>query len=96
VPFAPSGDAGWLVMNQAWHPDWQAFQGGKPLKNRRAFLAFQAVKTDGKQGVEFRFQQPWWYNICAEIGVLSWMLAVFLGVFSKWLQIMMRKRGVLA
>jgi len=85
VSFAPAGAAGWLVMNQAWHPDWHASQNGKPLKNRRALLAFQAVKTDGKQGVEFHFQQPWWYDVCAGIGVLSWVLAILLIVFSKWL-----------
>lgn len=83
VLFAPAGASGWLVMNQAWHPDWRAFQGGKPLKNRRAFLAFQAVKTDGKQGVEFRFRQPWWYNVCAGIGILSWVAAIGLILFSK-------------
>jgi hypothetical protein len=82
VLFAPTGDAGWLVMNQAWHPDWQAFQGGKPLKNRRAFLAFQAVKTDGKQGVEFRFQQPWWYDVCARIGLASWAAVLGLTLLS--------------
>ena len=83
VLFAPASAAGWLVMNQAWHPDWRAFQGGKVLKNRRAFLAFQAVKTDGKQGVEFRFQQPWWYNVCAGIGIVSWVAAVGLILFSR-------------
>lgn len=92
VPFAPSGDAGWLVMNQAWHPDWQAFQGGKPLKNRRAFLAFQAVKTDGKQGVEFRFQQPWWYNICVGTGLASWAAALGLALLSG-VGLVIRKAG---
>ena len=85
VSFAPAGAAGWLVMNQAWHPDWHAFQKGKPLGNRRAFLAFQAVKTDGKPRIDFRFQQPWWYDLCAGIGVLSWVFAVLLIVFSRWL-----------
>ncbi|MFA7343908.1 MAG: hypothetical protein WC003_06365 [Terrimicrobiaceae bacterium] len=82
VSFEPAGAAGWLVMNQAWHPDWRAFQGDKPLKNRRAFLAFQAVKTDGKQGVEFRFQQPWWYDVCAWVGIFSWVVAGGLILFS--------------
>ena len=85
VPFAAAGASAWLVMNQAWHPDWQAFQAGKPLKSRRAFLAFQAVKTDGKNGVEFRFQQPWWYAVCVGIGMVSWAVAILLVVFSKWL-----------
>ena len=85
VSFAPTGAAGWLVMNQAWHPDWHAFQGGKPAKNRRAFLSFHAVKTDGEKGIEFRFQPPWWYPVCAGIGILSWVLAILLIVFSRWI-----------
>ncbi|MFZ4776545.1 MAG: hypothetical protein ACOYM3_14330 [Terrimicrobiaceae bacterium] len=76
VSFAPAGNSGWLVMNQAWHPDWKAFQGEKESRIHRAFLAFSAVKTDGKQPVEFRFQQPWWYNFCAGLGVLSWVVAL--------------------
>jgi len=83
VAFAPSGGAGWLVMNQAWHPDWRASQGGKPLQIRRAFVAFSAVQTDGISGVEFRFEQPWWYNLCAGIGLLSWVFAVGLVLFSR-------------
>ena len=83
VRFAPAGAAGWLVMNQAWHPDWRAFQGHKTLKDHRAFLAFQAVKTDGKHSVEFRFQQPWWYNVCAAIGIASWVAAIGLILFSR-------------
>lgn len=76
IKFAPAKSPGWLVMNQAWHPDWRAFQGGKPVKSHRAFLAFQAVKTDGKQGIEFRFQQPWWYHVCAVIGIVSWLASL--------------------
>jgi len=82
--FAPAGRPGWLVMNQAWHPDWRAYgEGGRPLKIHRAFLAFSAVRTEGKSGVEFRFQQPWWYNVCAGTGVLSWVAAIGLILVSK-------------
>ena len=35
-----------------------------------------------KKGVEFRFQQPWWYNICAGIGIASWVVAIGLILFS--------------
>ncbi|MEI6279994.1 MAG: hypothetical protein WCQ16_11535, partial [Verrucomicrobiae bacterium] len=84
LAFAPTGRPGWLVMNQAWHPDWRAYGGtGGPLKIHRAFLAFSAVQTDGKSGVEFRFQQPWWYNVCAGIGLLSWAAAIGLLLLSR-------------
>ncbi len=83
--FAPTGEPGWLVMNQAWHPDWKAYQMGTAVKVHRAFLAFSAVRTDGKNPVEFRFEAPGWYGLCAGLGVLSWTLAFLLVLFSKWL-----------
>lgn len=90
APFAATGSAGWLVMTQAWHPDWKAFQDGKSLEIHRAFLAFPSVKTDGKQGVEFRFQQPWWYNLCAGIGIFSWVSGAFYLLVSRWLPLPFR------
>lgn len=86
VVFKPTGSPGWLVMNQAWHPDWRAYgPDGVSLKIHRAFLAFSAVKTDGKFGVNFRFEQPWWYNFCAGMGILSWVVALSLMLFFQWL-----------
>ncbi len=85
VLFAASGSPGWLVMNQAWHPDWKAFQGGKQKRIHRAFLAFSAVKTDGTQPVEFRFQPPWWYSFCAGTALLAWTAAILSLLFSRWI-----------
>lgn len=77
VFFGTPGSRGWLVMNQAWHPDWTAADDlGHPLPVRKAFLAFNAVKTDGKSGVTFRFQQPWWYNLCGGITIIAWLAAL--------------------
>ena len=74
--FAASEHPGWLVMNQAWHPDWVAIQDGKIEKPQRAFLAFPAVQTDGTHEVTFEFRQPWWYNVCIYIGCASWLMAL--------------------
>ncbi len=91
VAFGPAGSPGWLVMNQAWHPDWRAYgAGGAALTVRRAFLAFSAVKTDGVSGVEFRFEQPWWYDLCAGVGILSWVGAFSLVLFSRWFPVCLR------
>ena len=73
--FEPAGQAGWVIFNQAWHPDWVAFVNGKMKKPRRAFLAFSAVRTDGNQEVRFKFQPPWWYNLCLYIGFAAWIAA---------------------
>ncbi len=81
VEFVPTGQAGWLVFNEAWHPDWRAFAEGKPMELRRAMLAFSAVRTDGAAGVVFEFLQPWWYGWCAWAAVAGWAAALgFLAV----------------
>jgi hypothetical protein len=70
--FAPTGEPGWLVFNEAWHPDWTAREGGKSLAVTKGLLAFSAVKTDGKTPVVFEFRPPWWYDWCAWTGVCAW------------------------
>ena len=74
--FSPSGQPGWLVFNQAWHPDWVAIQDGKTEKPQRAFLSFSAVQTDGTHEVTFEFREPWWYNVCAWTGIIAWFTAL--------------------
>jgi hypothetical protein len=73
--FAAPGEVGWLVFNEAWHPDWRAFAGGVELPVEKALLAFSAVRTDGKSPVVFEFRAPWWYDACAWIAVLGWAAA---------------------
>jgi len=81
VEFAPAGGEGWLVSNEAWHPDWRAFQGGRELEIHKAMLAFSAVRTDGGGGVVFEFREPWWYGFCAWAAVCGWVGALgFLAV----------------
>jgi hypothetical protein len=70
--FVPTGEPGWLVFNEACHPDWTASEGGKSLAVTKGLLAFSAVKTEGKSPVVFEFRPPWWYDWCAWTGVCSW------------------------
>ncbi len=70
--FQASGEPGWLVFNEAWHPDWTAHEGGKKLEVSRGLLAFSAVRTDGKSPVVFEFRPPWWYDCCAWLAVAGW------------------------
>ncbi len=74
--FEPPGEAGWLVFNEAWHPDWRAFSDGAQIPVSKAMLAFSAVGTDGKKSVVFEFRPPWWYDWCAWAGVAGWMGAL--------------------
>ena len=70
--FEPAGQPGWLVFNEAWHPDWRAFENGKQVPVQRALLAFSAVHTEGKSSVAFEFQQPRWYNPCIWATITAW------------------------
>jgi hypothetical protein len=83
VSFDPTGHAGWLVFNEAWHPDWRALEDGIEIPVRQALLGFSAVKTSGEAGVVFEFRQPWWYNYCAWTAVISWAGAVVFLVFFR-------------
>jgi len=71
--FEPTGESGWLIFNEAWHPDWTAREGTNERKIHRAMLAFSAVQTTGQAGVTFEFQQPWWYNLCAWTSLAGWV-----------------------
>lgn len=81
VEFEPTGESGWLIFNEAWHPDWTAREGIEERKIHRAMLAFSAVQTTGQAGVTFEFRQPRWYNLCAWISLAGWALALGLCFF---------------
>lgn len=74
--FGPAGESGWLIFNEAWHPDWTAREGAEERKVHRAMLAFSCVQTTGETGVTFVFRQPWWYNICIWASLVGWLAAV--------------------
>lgn len=76
VEFEPTGESGWLVFNEAWHPDWTAREGAEACEVHRALLAFSAVKTSGKERIVFEFRAPWWYGVCVWISLAGWALAV--------------------
>lgn len=82
VAFAQNPSDGWLIFNEAWHPDWRASAGGEALPIRRAFLAFSAVRNPAGKSVVFEFSPPWWYPACAVIGILSWAAIALLLVVS--------------
>ncbi len=82
VTLAATGSPGWVVLNQAWHPDWRAFNGLQPAEIRRAFVAFPAVRALGREPVTFLFVQPWWYAVCAMLTVSGWIACLLLGLLA--------------
>ncbi len=74
--FEASPENGWAVFTEAWHPDWRAFANSDPREIHRAMLGFSAVRVSAGETVTFQFAAPWWYDVCAWIGILSWVSAL--------------------
>ena len=73
--FDPYGSReGWLVVTEAWHPDWRAYSDGADIPIYKAFGGLMAVplsRTDGP--IEFIFTPPRWYDLAVWISGLSWV-----------------------
>jgi hypothetical protein len=83
----PPSTAGWLVVSEAYHPDWTATIDGKPAETTRAEAALLATYVpQGSHEVEFRFRPPLWYGLCMTLGFLFWVIALAALLFlpSKW------------
>jgi dolichol-phosphate mannosyltransferase len=74
MTFDPFGERkGWLVVTEAWHPDWRAYSDGSPLPVFKAFGGLMAVPLGRTNGpIEFVFTPPRWYDLAVWISGLSW------------------------
>jgi len=72
--FDPFGERkGWLVVTEAWHPDWRAYSDGSQLPVFKAFGGLMAIPLSRTEGpIEFTFSPPRWYDLCVWISGLSW------------------------
>jgi dolichol-phosphate mannosyltransferase len=72
--FDPFGERkGWLVVTEAWHPDWRAYSDGSQLPVFKAFGGLMAVPLGRTNGpIEFVFSPPRWYDLAVWISGLSW------------------------
>jgi dolichol-phosphate mannosyltransferase len=72
--FDPFGSReGWLVISEAWHPDWRAFSDGAEIPVYKAFGGLMSVplgRTNGQ--IELIFSAPSWYSLCVWISGFSW------------------------
>jgi len=70
----PAPRQGWLVVTEAWHPDWRAYAGETPIPVYKSFGGLLAAHLDGTQGpIRFVFEAPHWYDVCVWVSGLSWM-----------------------
>ena len=69
----PPSVSGWLVISEAYHPDWTATIDGRPMQTTRAEAALLgAYVPQGSHEVSFVFRPPVWYGLLTWIGILTW------------------------
>jgi hypothetical protein len=79
--------SGWLVVSEAFHPDWTVSIDGKPAEVHRAEAALLSTYVPtGSHEVSFQFKAPRWYSLCLTLGALSWIVALTAMLYlpSKW------------
>ena len=75
----------WLVICEAFHPDWRAFWNNRNVPVCRAIGGLLAIPCPAESGaVRLEYCPPIWYYISYSFGIATWVSAlVFLGL-SKW------------
>jgi dolichol-phosphate mannosyltransferase len=69
-----SGEAGWLVVPEAYHRDWRAVRAGHDLELAKAYGALIAIRLDGKPGrIALSFKPPWWYSASVWTALAGWL-----------------------
>ncbi|MDD5200448.1 MAG: polyprenol monophosphomannose synthase [Terrimicrobiaceae bacterium] len=77
VAFSTPGKAGWVVLDESWHPDWKAAVDGAPALVYRAAGGLPATPVHATDHlVEFRFEPPSWYAACLAASSLGWLAAL--------------------
>jgi dolichol-phosphate mannosyltransferase len=74
MTFDPFGERkGWLVVAEAWHPDWRAYSDGSQLPVYKAFGGLMAIPLGRTNGpIEFVFTPPRWYDLAVWVSGISW------------------------
>ena len=83
----PADATGWLIVSEAYHPDWTVTIDGKPAAVHRAEAALLSTYVPaGSHEVVFQFRAPGWYSLCLTLGALSWIVALAAMFYlpSKW------------
>jgi len=90
----PPSASGWLVVSEAYHPDWTVTIDGKPAQTARAEAALLGTYVPyGSHEITFCFKAPTWYGLCMNLGILFWVIAIaaLLYLPSKWAPATWRK-----
>ena len=74
---SPQGASGWLVLTQAWHPDWHVFVDGVKSEVQRVAVALCGIRVgEGVREVAFAFVPPIWVSLSLGLGLGGWIFVL--------------------
>jgi dolichol-phosphate mannosyltransferase len=77
VRILPQGQSGWIMLTQAWHPDWKVLVDGVMNEVNRVAVAFSGIRIgEGVREVSFVFLPPIWVSISLSLGLLGWVIVL--------------------
>ncbi|MGA7216411.1 MAG: glycosyltransferase [Terrimicrobiaceae bacterium] len=75
----PFEEVGWIIIPEAFHPDWKATQAGHEIEIAKAFGAFLAIRLDGSAGaILLSFEPPLWYFASVWASLAGWLVCIAL------------------
>jgi hypothetical protein len=82
----PSGPGGWLVVGNAWTPQWEAEIDGKQVEVKPTNFAIQGISVPpGKHTVVFTYSAaPFWNGLVLTVLGLTLMLLMVIGGHRGW------------
>jgi dolichol-phosphate mannosyltransferase len=73
----PQGVSGWLVLTQAWHPDWHVVVDGVRSEVQRVAVALCGIRVrEGVREVVFAFAPPIWVSLSLGLGLGGWIFVL--------------------
>jgi dolichol-phosphate mannosyltransferase len=75
----------WLVICEAFHPDWRASWNNRNVSVCRAIGGLLAIPCPAGSGVvRLEYCPPFWYYISYGFGIAMWMLALIVLGLGRW------------
>ncbi|MCA9331277.1 YfhO family protein, partial [Candidatus Saccharibacteria bacterium] len=80
---ASTENGGYLVLSDAYYPDWQATIEGEVVSIIRANSTFKAIMLPaGEHDIVFEFVPSWLWALA--VGAISWVVSLIALIFSYW------------
>jgi dolichol-phosphate mannosyltransferase len=83
---SPQGVSGWLVLTQAWHPDWHVVVDGVKSEVQRVAVALCGIRVgEGVREVTFAFVPPIWVSLSLGLGLGGWIIVLLGAAYFRFL-----------